>query len=180
MLLPPAQSKPVLDYITLVPYVSAALFVIGSIGLLSGYLRRPTYSERRVQHRADVPSDRADVPSEWRPSGKIDFTCPKFPKDLQQSAPFVLRIEEYCVFQSHAGTKHVAVRWRDASLAEARQVAARHNAVGLSFERELPVITQAPKLVGDYSLAPVTRRTGSPSSATPGKIREIEPAPIRH
>lgn len=180
MLLPPTQSKPVSDYITLLPYVSAALFVIGSIGLLSGYLRRPAHSER-VQRRADVTSDHADLPSQWRPSGKIDFTCPKFPKDVQQSAPFVLRIEEYCVFQSPAGTKHVAVRWRDASLAEARHVASRHNAMGITFERELPVINQAPKLVGDFSFSSVTRRTSSPSSAAvPGETREIEPAPIRH
>lgn len=116
------------DPVTILGLVSLALLVIGA----GGYLLKRTPPGVEIHHGETL------VPiSEWKASGKIDFGCSEVPEDEHVSALFVLRCEEYRFLQSSGGTRRVEVRWRDATLAEAKQVTTLHNALPTILDREL-------------------------------------------
>jgi Transcription elongation factor, N-terminal len=57
---------------------------------------------------------------------------------IQRELGFVLMTEEYRVLESTSGTKRVEVRWKVATLEEAKQVASRHNARTILMEQDVP------------------------------------------
>jgi hypothetical protein len=118
----------VFDPVTILGLVSLALLVIGA----SGYLLKP--KPLAVETR---PGETLVPISEWKASGKIDFGCSEVPEDEDISALFVLRCEEYRFLQSSAGTRRVEVRWRNATLAEAKSVTALHNTLPSISDRGL-------------------------------------------
>jgi len=70
------------------------------------------------------------VTSEWQPTGKIDFHCAESPKDHKLPTVFVLRVEDYRTVESISGVEHVEIRWRNATLAEAKAVVVVHQNAG--------------------------------------------------
>jgi len=111
----------VFDPVTILGLVSLAFLLIGA----SGYLLK----QRRPGPVVEAQPGETLVPiSDWKAAGKIDFGCSEVPEDERASAVFVLRCEEYRFLQSSTGARRIEVRWRDATLAEAKQVAALHNA----------------------------------------------------
>jgi len=68
------------------------------------------------------------VTSEWQATGTIDFHCRETPKN--DNPVFVLRVEDRRTLESVSGVEHVEVRWRNATLAEAKAVVvANQNAI---------------------------------------------------
>jgi hypothetical protein len=108
------------DPVTLLGLVSLALLAAGA----GGYLLH----RGRPGPDLETPPGETLVPiSEWKATGTIDFGCSELPDDERASAVFVLRCEEHRLLQSSSGTRRVEVRWRDATLAEAKHVATLHN-----------------------------------------------------
>jgi hypothetical protein len=66
------------------------------------------------------------VTSEWQPTGKIDFHCVDTPKDDKVPSAFLLRVEDFRTVESISGVEHVEIRWRNATLAEAKSVVVAH------------------------------------------------------
>jgi hypothetical protein len=67
--------------------------------------------------------------SEWRPTDKIDFHCAETPQDEKVPATFVLQVEDYRTVETISGVQRVEIRWRNATLAEAKSVVAAHQSV---------------------------------------------------
>jgi hypothetical protein len=63
---------------------------------------------------------------EWRPTDKIDFHCAEMPKDDKLPAAFVLQVEDYRTVETISGVQRVEIRWRNATLAEAKAVVTAH------------------------------------------------------
>lgn len=117
------------DYSALLGYGSIALVVIGAIGYLLTGRSRPAVTE---------PAETLTPVSDWKPTSKIDFGCADVITDENVPMRLFLRSEEYRVLQSMSGTKRIELRWRDATLAEAKRLVVRHNAGAMAFDRELP------------------------------------------
>src|SRR5713101_6849695 len=66
------------------------------------------------------------VTSEWQPTRKIDFHCVNTPNGDNVSAAFLLRVEDFRTVESISGVEHVEIRWRNATLAEAKSVVVAH------------------------------------------------------
>jgi hypothetical protein len=132
----------VFDYLSLLPYIGFAAVALGVAGLM--------LSRRKAPATAPEPSE---VVVEWRPTGKIDF--------VQTSTGganlFYLQTEEYRVLQSMSGTRHVEVRWRLATLEEAKRVASWNNSretiLGLPVSESIRTAALAPSLVPAEPLA---------------------------
>jgi hypothetical protein len=63
------------------------------------------------------------VTSEWQPTGKIDFHCVDTSTD---DKAFPLRVEDFRTVESISGVEHVEIRWRNATLTEAKSVVVAH------------------------------------------------------
>jgi hypothetical protein len=72
------------------------------------------------------PEDAVKATSDWQPTGKIDFYSPEAPKEDKVPATFVLRVEDYRTVESISGVEHMEIRWRNATLAEAKSVVIAH------------------------------------------------------
>lgn len=72
------------------------------------------------------PEASVTATSEWQLTGKIDFHCAETFRDDKAPAAFVLRVEDYRIVESISGVEHVEIRWRNASLAEAKSVVIAH------------------------------------------------------
>jgi hypothetical protein len=72
------------------------------------------------------PEEIVAATSEWQPTNKIDFHCAEVPKDDKVPAAFLLRVEDYRTVESISGVEHVEIRWRNATLAEAKSVVVAH------------------------------------------------------
>jgi predicted outer membrane lipoprotein len=95
------------------------LFVFAALGAIAMlYLSR----------KEKKPEEILTATSEWLPTGKIDFHCAETPKDDKVPAAFLLRMEECRTVESISGAEHVEIRWRNATLAEARSVVVAHKA----------------------------------------------------
>src|SRR5262245_19339835 len=89
------------------------------------------------------------VTGEWQPTGKIDFRCAELPQDHNLPTLFVLRVEDYRTVESISGVEHVEIRWRNATLAEAKAVVVAHQnaadpkAIRYEFPKQVqPLIEQ--------------------------------------
>jgi hypothetical protein len=94
--------------------------------------------------------------SEWQATGKIDFHCAETPKDDKAPAPFVLRVEDYRTVESISGVEHMEIRWRDATLTEAKSVVIAHQ----DATDTAPKGYQVPTLV-------LAGRSDKPATSTP-------------
>lgn len=122
------------DYLSYLPYISFAAIVLGLSGLGLSY-RRP--------RQQLVKPEPCEVVTDWRPTGKIDFT-----QSGGDEAPrFYLQTEEFRVLQSPSGTKRVEVRWRPAVIEEAKRVASATNSRDTIFSLPLPASARAASLV---------------------------------
>jgi hypothetical protein len=103
------------------PNFLVALFlivlVLAASGLVTLYL-----GLRKEKQREDD----AVAKSEWQPTGKIDFHSAEMPKEDNTPAAFLLRVEEYRTVESISGVEHTEIRWRKATLAEAKSVLVVH------------------------------------------------------
>ncbi len=72
------------------------------------------------------PEEIVTTTSEWQPTGKVDFHCAATPKDDKVPAAFLLRVEDFRSVESISGVQHVEIRWRNATLAEAKSVVVAH------------------------------------------------------
>jgi hypothetical protein len=136
-----------------IPIAAAILIAAGAGGLI--------FSRRARLQRFPAPELPAQVVADWRFTGKIDF-------DQRKLGPggaevFVLKTEEYRVLESTSGTKRIEVRWRDATLEEAKQVASRHNSRTILMEQDVPSSLRRVSLVPD--LSPELDQTESASIA---------------
>jgi hypothetical protein len=93
------------------------LFAVSAIALVMLYL------SSRKQNK---PEEIVAATSEWQPTSKIDFHCAEIPKDDKVPAAFLLRVEDYRTVESISGVEHVEIRWRNATLAEAKSVVVAH------------------------------------------------------
>jgi hypothetical protein len=89
------------------------------------------------------PEEIITATGEWQASGKIDFHCTEIPQDEKVPATFVLRVEDYRTVESISGVEHVELRWRNATLAEAKSVVVAHQKTDETGARGY----QVPKLV---------------------------------
>jgi hypothetical protein len=122
----------------LLAFWATVLFVfvaaIGAIALVTLHL-----SSRKERK----PEENVTATSEWQPSGKIDFHCPETVNDDKVPAVFVLRVEDYRTVESISGVQHAELRWRNATLAEAKSVVVAHQkatdtgAKGYQFPRQV-------------------------------------------
>jgi hypothetical protein len=82
------------------------------------------------------PEEIVTATTEWQPTGKIDLYCAEMPNDDKVPASFLLRVEDYRTVESISGVEHVEIRWRNATLAEAKSVVAAHqNATNMRAKR---------------------------------------------
>lgn len=171
------------DPVTILGLVSLALLVTGA----GGYL----LNRRRPGPDLETPTGETVVPiSEWKTTGKIDFGCSELPDDERASAVFVLRCEEYRMLQSSSGARRLEFRWREATLAEAKQVTAVHNArrpnwdeSGVRLQQRLLARTwpgaQSPKsgqlnrCIENVSAPAAAGRSGPEQSAGPQALASV-------
>ena len=94
-----------------------AAIIAGAAGLVMFYL---------WWLKQNKPEEIVTVTSEWQLTGKIDFHCAELPQDHKLPTHFVLRVEDYRTVESISGVEHVEIRWRNATLAEAKSVVVAH------------------------------------------------------
>ncbi len=143
-------------YLTFVPYFGGAAVIIGVIGLV--------LSQRRTRRQPKL--ERGEVVSDWRPTGKIDFSQ----SGAGDSSLFYLQTEEYRVLQSMSETKHVEVRWRHATLDEAKRVASGNNSRAAIRDLPLPESIRAATLVPSLSHAEPTSGGDEHAQLPSGRI----------
>jgi len=104
-----------------------------------------------LPHLKKEPEEMGIATSEWQPTGKIDFHSPELPKDDNAPAALFLRVEDYRTFESISGVEHMELRWRTATLAEAKSVVVATNAKETTLKTyELPKL-----LLGGKAFEPV-------------------------
>src|SRR5262245_8747408 len=81
------------------------------------------------------PEETVTVTGEWQPTGKIDFHCAELPQDHDLPTLFVLRVEDYRTVESISGVEHVEIRWRNATLGEAKAVVVAHQKAAAPEEK---------------------------------------------
>jgi hypothetical protein len=96
-------------------WLGAAGFFIVLLGLLVGY------NVRRSQNGGAKIGDGG-----WIPTGRIDFAGPDNP-DPEVGAAFLLQAEDTRIVNSVGGVDHHEVRWRRATLNEAKRVVLAYN-----------------------------------------------------
>jgi hypothetical protein len=92
---------------------AAVVFIVG-VGLL--IVLKP--KSKRHLETADTAGDK----KHWTLTGKIDFS------DSQSVAALVLEVEETRISMSPTGVEHRGIRWRRATLPEAKMVLASYHA----------------------------------------------------
>jgi hypothetical protein len=116
-----AAEPPMLEY--LLPVVAVVFIAVGLFGLYSS--RQLGRSRKQTQEH--LGEENVKVLADWQPSGRIDFSCPDDVFDEDKPGAFTLRVEEYRTLQGPSGTTRVELRWRDATLAEAKRVVVHYN-----------------------------------------------------
>ena len=94
-------------------------------------------------HLKKEPEETVPAMSKWRPTGKIDFHSRECPEEDSAPAAFFLRIEDYRSAQSISGVDHIEIRWRNATLAEAKSFLTAHQNANATTSK----IYHLPKLV---------------------------------
>ena len=95
------------------PWFAAVVLVVavGAFVAYSFYKPKPK-SEDPIQNQQDG----------WTPTGRIDFI------DRQSSGDFVLQVEDTRIADSVGGVEHRELRWRKATLDEAKRVIVAYHA----------------------------------------------------
>jgi hypothetical protein len=123
----------------------AVIFFLAAIIAAAGFVM--LYLWWREDKR---PEEIVTATSEWQPTGKIDFHA-QLPQADKLPAVFVLRVEDYRSVESISGAERVEIRWRNATLTEAKALVAHQNAADpgaklYEFPRQVrPLIDQADK-----------------------------------
>ena len=137
---------------------------IAAIALLMLYL-----SPRQKKE----PEETVTTTSDWQPTGKIDFYCAETPKDEKAPASFLLRVEDYRTVESISGVEHMEIRWRNATLGEAKSVVIAHQNATESVAKTY----QLPKLVmGGKSAEPTLAPGAAPITGTARRAEDRVPA----
>jgi len=95
-------------------FAAAAMALVLAAAVAAYYFLRP---QRKAEN--EVEEHRTD---EWIATGRIDLTDP------QSLGNFVLQAEETRVLESAGGVEHRQIRWRRATLDEARKVVKEYHA----------------------------------------------------
>jgi len=114
-------------------WFSAAIVLVILVGVLAAYKFYKPKPQEPVQHKQDG----------WTPTGRVDFIDP------QSTGNFVLQAEDTRIVDSIGGVEHREIRWRKATLDEAR-------AVVVSFHAQRNLATTANFIVS----SPIRRRSG--------------------
>ncbi len=93
---------------------SAAVVFVLAVGLLIAFKRK---SERQLEKTKTMTDKR-----EWTLTGRIDFA------DAEVVAELVLEVEETRISMSPSGVEHREIRWRRATLPEAKMVLESYHA----------------------------------------------------
>ena len=94
--------------------IAAGIFVVFVAALAAFSLNKPK------QH--DKTKSNAVAQNGWTPTGRIDFVDP------QSIGDFVLQVEETRIVDSLGGVEHREIRWRKATLDEAKTVLISYHA----------------------------------------------------
>ena len=120
--------------------------------------------------------------SEWQPTGKIDFHCAELPQDHNLPTHFVLRVEDYRTVESISGVEHVEIRWRNATLAEAKTVVVAHQKAADPEAKRYQFPKQVQRLIENKKVGDVPQEQAEPAASdkpTPdgriGRTRETQP-----
>jgi hypothetical protein len=107
-------------------------------------------ASRRGRPKSPTLEDLTAIVKDWAPSGKIDFS---FPDETNATEPaiFALRIEEIRLRQSVSGARLAEVRWRNATMQEAKRVVSHCNADHPANEHDRPF--QSISIVPDTAVA---------------------------
>ncbi len=134
--------------------------IIGLVSLAAAVFATWGLIRNRPQRTADVP---LHAVSEWKPTGRIDFSSPRHEIEVPHKLPlsqgsFVLRVEEYRLVESDAtdDAQRIEFRWRNATVDEARRVAAQHNASAAPLPVRLPLAAAAPPMAPDFDVPSVS------------------------
>ena len=115
--------------------IAAEIFVVFVAALAAYSLNKPK------QHNKTKSNDAAQ--NGWMPTGRIAFVDP------QSIGNFVLQVEETRIVDSLGGVEHREIRWRKATLDEARTVV-------VAFHAQRNLAMTANFIVG----SPIRRRSG--------------------
>jgi hypothetical protein len=122
-------------------FVGALLFLlvmaISAAGLMVLYL-----SWRKEEKLKEIVA----ATSEWRSTDKIDFHCAETPKDDKVPSAFVLQVEDYRTVETISGVQRVEIRWRNATLAEAKAVVTAHQTATDTASKGYPIPRQIKSL----------------------------------
>ena len=111
---------------------ASAVFWIVLVTILliavAGYVLR----RRRVELFPAPATDNSKIIQDWLPTGRIDFTGPSLdPSAADTPASFYLQAEEMRLLISMSGIERREIRWRKATLNEAKRIVS-------VFHRQLP------------------------------------------
>lgn len=114
------------------PILAIVLTIVGALGLIFTRTAGDAAPSTRnsVSAKRSVPltsPEHVTYLSDWQPSGRIDFACPEELAGDDAPSTFYLRVEEFRTSRSPSGLSRMEIRWRDATLVEAKRVVARHN-----------------------------------------------------
>jgi hypothetical protein len=73
-------------------------------------------------HLKGKPEEFVVNASEWQPTSRIDFHCVNSLRDDKAPAAFLLRVEHYRTVEGVSGVKRTEIRWRNATLEEAKLI----------------------------------------------------------
>jgi len=95
---------------------AAAVLVIFVAALAIHSLKPKPHDEAKAKSNAAAQSDG------WAPTGRIDFVDP------QSTSDFILQVEETRIVDTMGGVEHREIRWRRATLDEAKTVLVSYHA----------------------------------------------------
>jgi len=96
-------------------WLGAAGFFMIALAIILIIARRPTGQAKKSQEGG------------WFPTGRIDFSGPN-ESDPDSSGNFILQAEDTRVVRSIGGIDHHEIRWRRATLNEAKKVVSTYHA----------------------------------------------------
>jgi hypothetical protein len=125
-------------------FAAAGLLVVLIVALAAYYFYKPN----------PKPDDPTQNQQEgWTPTGRIDFTDPHSIEN------FILQVEETRIDESLGGVEHRAIRWRRATLDEAKRVIVAYHAQRNLATRATFVVT-SPSIVRGQSDLKIEHQQG--------------------
>ena len=116
-------------------WLGAAGFFMVALGALLAIARRPVRKAKQSQEGG------------WSPTGRIDFSGPS-ESDPDAISSYVLQAEDTRVVRSIGGIDHHEIRWRRATLNEAKKVVSTYHARLDSAGAPVASARSADKLLG--------------------------------